>query len=129
VFNQKVKNETFINFLFQCCGLRVRIQHFISMRVRIQNQPSKINVDLSGPRSTLIYLVFTMESYLNPVCGVQTEIAEPHGEPPTRGMDHSVHTLLIIKIILQTKNIYVLVKKFLLLINCPKELSLSIRDN
>jgi hypothetical protein len=61
----------------------------------------KINVGLFGSGSTkLIYLVFTMESYLNPVCGVKTEITEPHGEPPSRGMDHSVHTLLVIKIIL-----------------------------
>jgi hypothetical protein len=84
------------------------------MRVRIRIQPSKINVDLCGYGSTtLIYLVFRTESYLNPVCGVKTEIAEPHGEPPTRGMDHSVHTLLIIKIIVQqTKNIYDF-KKFL----------------
>ncbi len=94
-------------FFFQCCGLWVRIQHFKSILVRIRIQPSNINVDLCGSESTtLIYLVFTMESYLNPVCGVKTEVAEPHGEPPARGMDYSVHTLLIIKIIVQTQNIF-----------------------
>ncbi len=53
-----------------------------------------------------VFFLGRMESYLNPVCGVKTEVAEPHGEPPSRGMDHPVHTLLVIKIIQQTKNTY-----------------------
>jgi hypothetical protein len=80
---------------------------WVKIRIRDKHPGSAtLMANLFFSHKSPVYFLRRMESYLNPVCGVQTEIAEPHGEPPTRGMDHSVHTLLIIKIIQDPKNIY-----------------------